>query len=68
MENLKKAVEELEKREGELYSVIYEVAAAKVEIIGGEPGGIIAGLIAKSFIRSVAPNMMRKLQRLGIFK
>ena len=67
MENLKKAVEELEKREGELQSVIYEVAAAKVKVIGSEPGGIIATLIAKSFIQSVAPKMMRKLQRLGIF-
>jgi len=67
MKNLKKAVEELEKREGELHSVIYEVAAAKVKTIGVEPGGIVAGLIAKTFIQSVAPKMMRNLQRLGIF-
>ncbi len=68
MGKLEKAVEELEKREGKLHSVIYEVAFAKVKIIGAEPGGIIAGLIAKTFIQAVAPNMMRTFQRLGIFK
>lgn len=68
MEKLEKAVEELEKREGEFHSVILEVATAKVKVIDAEPGGIIATLIAKTFIQSVSPLLMRKFQRWGIFK